>query len=112
MMVFHSSRLLAAVDRPQADISPNVRKHPSHKPLSALTRQTEMQGVGMSSPAIDNRLHAEIIKAISQPDTRDRISKLGAVPFTETPGEFAAAIAADRKRLGDVITKTGIVLAD
>jgi tripartite-type tricarboxylate transporter receptor subunit TctC len=62
--------------------------------------------------AIVNRLHAEIIKAISQPDTRDRISKLGAVPFTETPGEFAAAIAADRKRLGDVITKTGIVLAD
>jgi len=51
MMIFHSSRLLAAVDRLQADISPNVRKHPSHKPSSALTRQTEMQGVGMSSPA-------------------------------------------------------------
>jgi hypothetical protein len=30
-----------------------VRKHPSHKPLSGLTRQTEMQGVGMSSLAID-----------------------------------------------------------
>jgi hypothetical protein len=53
MMVFHSSSLFAAVDRPQADISPNVRKHPSHKPLSGLTRQTEMQGVGMSSLAID-----------------------------------------------------------
>ena len=75
------------------------------------------QAWGITTPngtptAIVNRLHAEIIKAINQPDTRERIIKMGAVPLTETPEEFAAAIAADRKRLGDVITKTGIVLAD
>ena len=62
--------------------------------------------------AIVRQLNAEIIKAISQPDIRERISKLGASPVTETPEEFAAFIAAERRRLGDVIIKTGIVLAD
>ena len=75
------------------------------------------QSWGITTPtgtpvAIVKRLNAEIIKAISQPDIRERISKLGASPVTETPEEFAAFIAAERRRLGDVITKTGIVLAD
>ena len=75
------------------------------------------QSWGIMTPAgtpaaIVRQLNAEIIKAISQPDIRERISKLGASPVTETPEEFAAFIAAERKRLGDVITKTGIVLAD
>jgi len=63
-------------------------------------------------PAIVRQLNAEITKAINQPDVRERISAMGAVPVTETPEQFTAFIANERKRLGDVITKTGIVLAD
>jgi len=63
-------------------------------------------------PAIVRQLNAEITKAINQPDVRERISAMGAVPVTETPEQFTAFIANERKRLGDVIIKTGIVLAD
>ena len=60
--------------------------------------------------AIIRQLHTEIVKAINLPDVRERIVRTGAVPVTETPEEFTAFIAEERKRLGDVISKTGIVL--
>lgn len=63
-------------------------------------------------PAIIKLLNTDIVKAVGQADTRDRIRRTGAVPVTESPEEFGAFIAAERKRLGEVISKTGIVLAD
>jgi tripartite-type tricarboxylate transporter receptor subunit TctC len=63
-------------------------------------------------PAIVKQLHTEIVKALNLPDTRERISKTGAVPIGDTPEEFDAFINAERTRLGEVIAKTGIVLAD
>ena len=63
-------------------------------------------------PAIVKQLHTEIVKALNLPDVRERISRTGAVPMSETPEEFEAFSAAERKRLGEVISKTGIVLAD
>lgn len=73
------------------------------------------QSWGITTPAgtpadIVRRLNTEIVKAISLPDVRERIVRTGAVPVTETPEQFAAFIAEERKRLGDVISKTGIVL--
>ena len=62
--------------------------------------------------AIVKLLHTEIVKALNLPDVRERISRTGAVPMSETPEEFEAFIAAERSRLGEVIGKTGIVLAD
>ena len=63
-------------------------------------------------PAIVKQLHAEIVKALNIADTRERISKTGAVPVGDTPEQFDAFINAERARLGEVIAKTGIVLAD
>ena len=63
-------------------------------------------------PAIVSQLHAEIAKAIALPDTRDRIAKTGAVAVGDTPEAFEAFISAERTRLGEVIAKTGIVLAE
>ncbi len=75
------------------------------------------QSWGITAPAgtpaaIVKQLNTEIIKAINLPDVRERITRMGAVPVTETPEDFTAFISAERKRLGDVISKTGIVLAD
>ncbi len=75
------------------------------------------QSWGITAPAgtpaaIVKQLNTEIIKAINLPDVRDRITRMGAVPVTETPEDFTAFISAERKRLGEVISKTGIVLAD
>ena len=39
-------------------------------------------------------------------------SRTGAAPVGETPEEFAAFIAAERKRLGGMIGKTGMAPAD
>jgi hypothetical protein len=40
------------------------------------------------------------------------VLKTGAVPAGDSPAAFAAFIARERQRLGEVITKTGIVLSD
>ena len=63
-------------------------------------------------PAVVTLLHSEIVKVLGLVEVRERIVRTGAVPVGDSPLEFAAFIAAERKRLGEVISKTGIVLAD
>jgi tripartite-type tricarboxylate transporter receptor subunit TctC len=63
-------------------------------------------------PQVVKRLSEEIMKAMSLPDIRERVLKTGAVPAGDSPSAFEAFIARERQRLSDVITKTGIVLAD
>jgi len=40
------------------------------------------------------------------------VLKTGAVPAGDSSSEFAAYMIRERRRLGEVIAKTGIVLAD
>jgi tripartite-type tricarboxylate transporter receptor subunit TctC len=63
-------------------------------------------------PEIVKRLSDEIVKAMNVPDVKERVLKTGAVPVGDTPAAFEAFMAKERERLGEVITKTGIVLAD
>jgi tripartite-type tricarboxylate transporter receptor subunit TctC len=63
-------------------------------------------------PPIVGRLNDEVVKAMQLPDVKDRVLKTGAVPAGGSPDAFAAFIARERQRLGEVITKTGIVLSD
>ena len=54
---------------------------------------------GLFAPAktpmpIVRRLHGEIVKALAQPDVRERLEALGAIPVGNTPEEFAAQIKA------------------
>ena len=65
-----------------------------------------------TAPAIVALLNTEIVKALRLADVSERIVRTGAVPVGDKPEEFAAFMAAERKRLGDLIDKTGIVLAD
>ncbi|HET7670489.1 MAG TPA: tripartite tricarboxylate transporter substrate binding protein [Burkholderiales bacterium] len=72
---------------------------------------------GLATPAgtpaaIITRLSSETIKAMHLADVKDRVLAMGAVPAGDSPAEFQAYIARERERLGDVIAKTGIVLAD
>ena len=62
--------------------------------------------------ALIKQLQGEIAKTLGLPDTRERIARTGAVPIGDTPEEFDEFINAERARLGDVIAKTGIVLAE
>ena len=63
-------------------------------------------------PAIVRTLNLEIVKALNLPDTRERIARTGAVAIGDSPEAFESFITAERKRLGDVIARTGIVLAE
>jgi len=63
-------------------------------------------------PAVIQRLSSEIIKAMKQPELRERVLKTGAIPAGDTTSEFEAFMVRERKRLGEVISKSGIVLAD
>jgi len=63
-------------------------------------------------PAIVTRLSDETGKAMRLADVKERVLGMGAVPAGDTPAEFQTYIDAERRRLGDVISRTGIVLAD
>ena len=63
-------------------------------------------------PDIVKQLAGEIAKVMSQPDVKDQVLKTGAVPAGDSPAEFESYMAKERQRLGDVITKSGIVLKE
>lgn len=63
---------------------------------------------GLSAPsrtpqAVINRLHGDAAHAVNLPDVRERIAREGATAIGGSPRDFDAFIAAERKRLGDVI---------
>jgi tripartite-type tricarboxylate transporter receptor subunit TctC len=60
-------------------------------------------------PALD-RMRAESVKAIQSPDVRERISRTGAIPVGGSAQAFDAFIAAEQRRLGEVIRKAQISL--
>ena len=49
-------------------------------------------------PAAIDRLHAEIVRALAEPDVRERIAGLGAEPVGNSPAEFAAMQRAEAAR--------------
>jgi len=62
--------------------------------------------------AVAQRLTENVVRAMGEPDLRERVLKTGALPAGDGAAPFAAFMARERQRLGEVITKTGIVLAD
>ena len=65
-----------------------------------------------TSPAVLKRLNDEIVKAMHLPEVKQQVLKTGAVPAGDSAAAFEAFMAKERQRLGEVIAKTGIVLAD
>ena len=67
---------------------------------------------GILAPAatpgtVVDRLNAEFVKALAQPEVRERLMKLGAKIVANTPKEFAGVIAAETERLGKVVKGSG-----
>ena len=75
------------------------------------------QSWGMVAPTgtpatIVGRLSDEVIKVMRQDEVKERVVRTGAVPAGDTPAAFEAFMARERQRLAEVISKSGIVLAD
>lgn len=70
---------------------------------------------GLFAPAatpaeIVARLNAEAVKALNLPAIRERVVAIGAEPAASSPGELAAILARDLKRLGPIVKRTGATL--
>lgn len=57
-------------------------------------------------PAILDRLHREVVKAVAAPEVRQRIEAEGAAPVGNTPGEFAAFFRAEAEKWADVAKRS------
>jgi len=66
---------------------------------------------GTPAPVVA-RLNDEIVNAMQLPEVKDRVLKTGAVPAGDRAAVFESFMARERQRLGEVIAKSGIVLAD
>ena len=64
---------------------------------------------GTPKPIID-KIHAEVVKALSDPAVKDRSERTGNYPVTNTPEQFAAFIRKEASRWSQVIKETGIKL--
>jgi tripartite-type tricarboxylate transporter receptor subunit TctC len=54
------------------------------------------------------KLHAEVVKALAQPDLRERFAATGIEPVGNTPDQFAAEIREDIKRWAKVVKAANI----
>jgi tripartite-type tricarboxylate transporter receptor subunit TctC len=63
-------------------------------------------------PDVVKRLGDEIVKVMASADVKDRVLKTGAAPSADPPSAFAAFMAKERSRLGDVITRSKIELKE
>lgn len=66
---------------------------------------------GTPAPVVA-RLSGEIAKTMNLPEVRERVLKTGASPAGDGAAAFEAFMARERQRLAEVISKSGIVLAD
>lgn len=61
---------------------------------------------GLPRPIVE-RLNAEFGKAVKLPDVQKIYAKVGAVPITSTPDEFAAHIRSEMVKLGKLVQLSG-----
>ena len=60
-----------------------------------------------TSPDIVRRINAEVNRQLADPEVLEQMRKLGFEPAPGTPEEFAAVIAADAKKYGELVRRTG-----
>ena len=58
--------------------------------------------------AIITRLHAETMRALEQPKTREVLNNVSAIPGTMSPQEFAAFLAKDTREWGEIVRASGV----
>ena len=61
-------------------------------------------------PDVTSKVHSAVVRALQDPQTRERFVGDGAEPVGSTPEQFAAVIRADLEKWGKVIRDAGIKL--
>ena len=104
--------------RPLAVLSPARSSVLPDVPTSAEVGLASLEGgawFGLMAPAgtpdaVLDWLNAETRKAFEVPETRERLGMQGLDPSVGTPAQFAALIAGESRRWGEVIRRGGIKL--
>jgi tripartite-type tricarboxylate transporter receptor subunit TctC len=65
--------------------------------------------VGTPAPILE-RLSQDIGRTLNQADLKTRLSSQGTDPSPQTPAQFAAFLAAEHKRYGEVVRSAKITL--
>lgn len=60
--------------------------------------------------SIVDKLNGAIVKALNEPEIRNKIQDIGADPHPETSAEFAAFIQTEAKKWGDVVRASGATM--
>ncbi len=63
---------------------------------------------GNTPPAIINRIHAEVVTAMRDPEVRARVQDLGVDLVVSTPDELRALIAQEIPRMAGILQRAGI----
>lgn len=64
---------------------------------------------GTPKPVIE-RIHADVAKALSEADIRERLAGFGFEPYAGPPGELANAMEVEFRKFGDVVKRAKISL--
>jgi tripartite-type tricarboxylate transporter receptor subunit TctC len=72
-----------------------------------LVLYTGILGPAALPRPVVERLNAEFSKAVRLPDVQDIYRKVGAVPISSTPDEFATHIGAEMRKLGKLVQLSG-----
>jgi tripartite-type tricarboxylate transporter receptor subunit TctC len=98
-----------------AERSPSLSQLPTV--ADAVPGYEITQSWGLVAPAgtpapLLKLLTDEVVRVMSSPEVKERVVKTGAVPGTDAGSAFDAFMARERQRLGDVVTRSGIVLVE
>lgn len=100
---------LAISTAQRSELAPNIpTMAESGMPGFELTAWNAMFAPARTPPEVINRLHAEIAKALAQPEMRERLLRLGFEPGKGTPESLAAFVQSESQRWGTSIRKAGI----
>ncbi|MGH8664296.1 MAG: tripartite tricarboxylate transporter substrate binding protein [Burkholderiales bacterium] len=77
-------------------------------PGYVVTQWHGMMAPRGTPPAIIDRLHAEIVKAVHLPAVEKRLALDGTEPIASSPKEFGAHIAAERRQWAEVAKRANI----
>jgi tripartite-type tricarboxylate transporter receptor subunit TctC len=93
----------------RSELAPNIPTlAESGMPGFELVAWNAMFAPAKTPPEIVSRLHAEIAKALTQAEMRERLLRLGFEPGKGTPESLAAFVQSESARWGASIRKAGI----
>jgi tripartite-type tricarboxylate transporter receptor subunit TctC len=102
-------RALAVLARERSPILPDVptAEEAGLGNFDVTTWYGILAPAGTPRPVI-NRLNAELVKIMRNPEVTERLALMATDPLTSTPEEFGAYLQAEIAKWGDVVRKAGL----